>query len=418
MTFKKFLIGGLAVPAILAAVNAPGERTFDAAHANTLTALIPDIYAAMDVISRELTGFIPSVGRAVGVERAAVGQSVKIPTSTVQAAVDIVPAMQVPEPPDNTMGAASMAITKSRAVPFGFTGEEQRALNTGGPGYLSARGMIIAEALRTLTNEVESDLAVEAAANASRAWGTSGTYPFTTDDLSPIAQLRRILNENGAPITGRSLVLDSMAASNLITVKNLTRVNEAGTQLTLRQGQLLDVYNFSIKETGQGVTHIKGNAAGASTNGVGYAVGATVITLTAGGTGAIVADDVITFAGDNNQYVVASGDADVSNGGTITLEAPGLRVAIPAVATNITVTGTYNAAGVAFSQDAMWLAARAPAIPEEGDLAVDRRIVVDPRSGLAFEFCIYLGYKKVRYEVGLAWGVKATKPRHIALLKG
>jgi hypothetical protein len=380
--------------------------------------LIPDIYAAMDVVSREWVGFIPSVGRAPGVERAALGQTVKIPTSTVQSAVDIAPAMAVPEPPDNEFGTGSMALTKARAVPFGFTGEEQRALNTGGPGYLSARGMIIAEALRTLTNEIELDLAVEAAANGSRAYGTSGTTPFATDDLSPLAQIRRILNDNGAPPSGRSMVMNSLTAANLITVKNLSRVNESGTQLTLRQGELLDIYGMSLKETGQSVSHTKGTGTSATTNTAGYAVGATVITLASAGTGTIVADDVITFAGDNNQYVVKSGDTDVSDGGTITLEAPGLRVAIPASATAITVTNSFAYAGVAFSQDALWVAMRPPAIPEEGDLATDRILVTDPRSGVTFEISIYLGYKKVRYEIALVWGVKATKPRHIAILKG
>lgn len=401
---------------ILATHTAPAILT--PAYANNLSALIPDIYAAMDVVSRELVGFIPSVGRAVGVERAAVGQSVRIPTSTVQAAVDIAPAMQVPEPPDNTFGTGNMAITKSRAVPFGFTGEEQRGLSTGGPGYLSVRAMIIAEAFRTLTNEIERDLAVEGSANASRAYGTSGTYPFATDDFTPVAQLRKMLNDNGAPLSGRSLVFDSEAASRLITLKNLTRVNEAGTQMTLRQGELLNIYNFSLKETGQYVQHVKGTAAGATTNATGYAVGATQITLAAAGAGTILPGDVITFAGDTNQYMVAAGDNDVSNGGTITLAQGGLRVAIPAAATAITVTGTFMAAGVGFTQDALWLAARPPAIPEEGDLAVDRMLITDPRSGMTYELCVYLGYKKVRYELGLAWGVKATKPRHIMLLKG
>lgn len=403
---------------ILAAGVAPAVLSFPSAHANTLTALIPDIYAAMDVVSRELTGYIPSVGRAVSVERAALGQTVKIPTSTVQSAVDIAPAMQVPEPPDNTFSTGNMALTKARTVPFGFTGEEQKALNNGGPGYLSARGMIVAEALRTLTNEIERDLAVEGAANASRAYGTPGTTPFGSDSISDLAQIRRILNENGAPGSGRSMVLDTLTAANLITVKNLTRVNEAGTQMTLRQAELLDIYGMSLKETGQGVTHTKGTAASATTSGTALPIGTTTIPLASAGTGTIVADDVITFAGDANKYMVVTGDASTADGGSITIEAPGLKVAIPAAATSITVANTYSAAGVAFTQDALWVAMRPPAIPEEGDLAVDRMLITDPRSGVTFEFSIYLGYKKVRYEVGLVWGVKATKPRHIALLLG
>jgi hypothetical protein len=403
---------------ILASGVAPAILSFSpVAHANTLTALIPDIYAAMDVVSRELVGYIPTVGRAVGVEGAAVGQAVKIPVSTVQSAVDNVPAMQVPEPPDNTFAVTSMAITKSRAVPFGFTGEEQRGLSTGGPGYLSVRGMIIAEALRTLVNEMEADLAVEAANNASRAYGTSGTTPFGSGDLTDIAQLQKILDDNGAPPM-RSLILNTTAAAKLITIGNLSKVNESGTQMTLRDGELLDIYGMSIHKTGQSVTHVKGTAAGATTNAAGYAIGATTITLAAAGTGTFLADDVITFAGDPNQYVVVTGDADVSNGGTIVIESPGLRVAIPASATAITNTANFSAAGVGFSSDALWLAVRPPAIPQEGDLAVDRIYITDPRSGMTFEISIYLGFQKVEYRISAAWGVKATKPRHIALLKG
>lgn len=39
------------------------------------------------------------------------------------------------------------------------------------------------------------------------------------------------------------------------------------------------------------------------------------------------------------KYLVLSGDADVSNGGTITIAATGLQKAIPASATAITVAG-------------------------------------------------------------------------------
>lgn len=387
-------------------------------YANTLTPLIPQIYTAFDIVSRELAGFIPTVMRAPGVERAAVGQSVAYPIAPAMVAYDIVPAMQVPEPPDNAFTTGLMTITKSRAVPFGITGEEQRGLNTGGPGTVSMQAMWIAQALRTLVNEIELDLAIEAAANASRAYGTAGTTPFGNDKMTDAAQLRKILDDNGAP-PNRALVGSTDTGAALRSLYNLTRANEAGTTLTLRSGELLDLLGFSVHETAQAVRDVKGTAAGATTNAAGYAVGATVITLAAAGTGTITAGDFITFAGDTNKYAITptGGDADVSNGGTITIAAPGLRQAIPAAATAITVGGNYTA-NVGFSQDAIHLALRAPAIPQEGDAASDRILLTDPRTGISFEFAIYLGYKKVRYEVGAAWGVKANKPAHIAMLLG
>lgn len=404
------------IAGILASNRAPIVLT--PAYANTLTGIITDIYTAMDVISRELVGFFPSAMRAPSAERAGLNQQIKYPVAPAQQAYDITPSMTIPEPPDNTVTTDYMTISKERGVPFGFTGNEQRTMNAGfGPNAISVQAMMVGQALRTLTNEVEADLAIEAALNASRAYGTAGTTPFGSGDLTDLAQIEKILDDNGAPATGRSMVMNTNASSKLITIGNLSKANEAGSNMTLRQGELLDIYGMSCKKSGQYRSHTKGTAASSTTNTTGYAVGATVIGLAAVGTGTYVAGDVVTFAGDTNKYLVVSGDADVSGGGSITIAAPGLRRAIPASATAITVGNNYIA-NVGFSQSALHVATRAPAIPDEGDAAVDRMLLTDPFSGITYEFCIYVGYKKVRYEVGLAWGVKASKREHIALLLG
>jgi hypothetical protein len=382
---------------------------------NNISALLPDLYDAIDVVSRELVGFLPGVARSASAERAAVNQPVTYHIAPVPTAIDITPAMQVPEPADQTIGSDTLTITKSRAVPFGWVGEAQRQLNTG-PGTLTVQGDMIAQALRVLVNEMESDLATTAALAASRATGTAGTTPFATN-LADAAQLRKILDDNGAPASERSLVINTTTGVNLRTLAQLTKVNEAGTAMTLRDGQLLDLFGLSVRESAASRAHTKGTGALATTNNAGYAVGATVITLAAAGTGTIVAGDIVTFAGDTNKYLVISGDADVSGGGTITLAKPGLRVAIAASATAITVGNNYTA-NVAFSRNALVLATRAPALPNEGDLALDRMTITDPRSGMAFEVSIWPGYRKVRYEIAAAWGTKATKQEHIALLLG
>lgn len=211
--------------------------------------------------------------------------------------------------------------------------------------------------------------------------------------------------------------MNTSAGAALRKLSSLTNVGDSGSTMGLRDGELLNIHGFSLKESAQVSTFTKGTGASATTDTAGYAVGSTVITLASAGTGTIKAGDVITFAGDTNKYVVASGDADVSNGGTITLAAPGLRVALPASATAITLLAT-SARNVAFSRNALHLVTRAPALPKEGDSAIDRMQITDPRSGMVFEISVYAVYRKLRAEVTAAWGVGAVKPEHIALLLG
>lgn len=410
MRSKSLILAGhtaLAAPFILSGAYAS---------ANTLTRLIPELYAALDVVSRELVGFIPAVNRNTGVERAAVGQAVVWPVAPEQGLFQVTPAMQIPEPADKTVGNAAMTITRAEGVEFGWTGEEQRGLNSG-PGYLTVQGDLFAQGLRTLVNAIERDVAIAAANGASRAVGVAGTTPFSGDDLEDAALVRQVLDDNGAPPSDRSLIINTNAGVKMRKHAQLSKVNESGTTMTLRQGELLDLFGLSVHESAQVQRHVAGTGAGATTNAAGYAEGATTITLASAGTGTILVGDVISFAGDTNRYVVTGADADVSNGGTITISAPGLRVAIPAAATAITVSASY-AANVAFSRNALGLAIRPPAIPQEGDAAIDSFILTDPRSGMSFEVRLYAGYRKIRAEVTAAWGAAAIKREHIALLMG
>lgn len=384
---------------------------------NVLTGLIPDLFAGLDVVSREQVGFIPSVSRSSTAERAAVNEAVKYPIVPALASFNITPAMAIPEPAGVTVGNDSITISKAKGVEFGFVGEEWLGLNNG-PGALSVQANMFAQGLRTLVNEVEADLANAAYLGASRAFGTAGTAPFGTN-VGDSAQLKKILDDNGAPLGGRSLIGSTATGASLRTLGQLTKVNEAGTEMTLRDGEILNLSGFSIKESGQAKAVTAGtNNGAASTNNAGYAIGATLITLAAAGTGTILAGDVITFAGDVNKYVVAVGDADVSNGGTITLNKPGLRKAIAASNTVITTGASYTA-NVGFSADAIQLATRAPALPPgDRDAAIDSMMLTDTRSGLVFEVRVYPGYRKLRYEVALAWGWKVIKTEHTALLLG
>lgn len=383
--------------------------------ANTLTGLTVTIFNALDVVSRELTGFIPAVSSDMTYNRAAKGQTVTSPVAPAATASDIEPGVTPPDDGDQVIGKVDMTITKARRVPVRWNGEEKLALDNNGASYNTILRDQFAQAMRTLANEVEADVA-GLAIGASRAVGTAGTTPFATN-LKDSALALKALQDNGAPKGDLQLVIDTTAGANMRTLGQLTKANEANDDSLLRRGVLLDVHGFAIRESAQVITPVSGTGAGATTDAAGYAVGATSITLASAGTGTIVAGDVITFAGDTNQYVVVAGDTDVSNGGTITLAKPGLRKAIPAAATAITVAAA-STRNLAFARSAIALATRIPALPEGGDSADDRMIVTDPVSGLSFEIAIYRQYLQVQYEVSLAWGCAMVKPEHSIILLG
>jgi hypothetical protein len=382
---------------------------------NTLTGLTTTLYNAMDVVSRELVGFIPAVSSDMTYDRAAVGQTVTSPVAPAAAATDITPAVTAPDDGNQVIGKVDMTITKARRVPVRWNGEEKRGLDNNGASYNVILRDQFAQAMRALVNEIEGDLAA-LHLKASRAAGAAGTVPFAST-LGDSAQARKILADNGAPMGDLQLVIDTTAGANLRTLANLTRVNEAGGDDLLRRGVLTDLHGFAIRESAQIKTHTAGTGALATTGTAGYAVGATTIALASAGTGTILAGDVITFANDPNKYVVVSGDADVSGGGTITIAAPGLRQALPASAVAITVIAATSR-NMAFSRSAIALATRAPALPDGGDSASDRMIVTDPVSGLSFEVSLYKQYRQIQYEIAVAWGCAAVKPEHMALLLG
>jgi hypothetical protein len=369
------------------------------------------MYEAADIVSRERTGFIPAVNRDSSADRVALNQPVNIPVVGAIAAADITPGTNAPNDGDMAPANVALTITKSRYAPIRWNGEE--TMSTAGTGiWAQLNRDRFAQAMRTLSNEVESDLAL-LYAKASRSYGTAGTAPFgTAGDLSDMAQALKILEDNGAPGDFHA-VFGSAAIANIRGKQSvLFKVNESGTDDMLRRGIIGDIEGASVHNSAQVKTPTKGTGASYTTNTAGYAVGATSITLITG-TGTILAGDTVTFAGDTNKYIVKT----ALTGGVVVLQEPGLLVAIAASATALTV-GNTAAQNMVFSRSAITLATRAPAMPEGGDRAFDVVDIADPISGLSFQVAGYQEYRQVRFEVGLAWGVQMIAPRHAVVLLG
>ena len=384
---------------------------------NTLTNLIPDAYAAVDVVARELVGFIPAVLRDPTADRVAVGQTVRVPQTAANTdGRDITPAMTLATAANQTIDNAPLTLQKSRAFPFSWSWEDRYAVDQGA-GALTINQQQIAQAIRAAVNEIEYDLSYYAYRSSSRNAAVADTTVFKTN-LADLANQKKILDDNGCPMSERSFIMSTTCGAAMRTLTQLAQVNTSGDSSLLRQGVLGDIYGFQIRESAQTISPAIGTTSNAVLASTATTVGQTSFTLKAAGSGTIVVGDVVTIgSGDANRYVVATSTATSSvSGAVITISAPGLRVAQGAAEHAVTVVakGERN---IALARPAILLATRLP-ITDPNDMAFDRQVITDPLSGLSFEIAGFPGYRMATYEVAIAWGVKVLRPEYISQLMG
>jgi len=384
--------------------------------ANTLTGLIRIIYRNLDVVSQEAVGYAPSVSRDAEASRAALNQVITINRTPPITASDIVPAMIVTEADGVEMDPVSMAITKSRKVALPWLGEEILSLQAPGPGHNTILDDEIQQAFRTLRNEIDVDLGVEIKNTASRAIGAAGSTPFN-NTINESADALKVIIDNGAPQNDLRMVINSTAGAQLRKNTQLTKVNEAGTDQTLRNGLLLDLNKFQIRESAGVQTTPIGTGSGYVTDTPAAAtlpIGTTEIHVDTG-TGTSVAGDVVTFAGDTNKYIVATGFAGDGDSDLV-IAAPGLRETL---ADGVAMTiGSLAVQNSFFSRSGVILLNRLPALPGGKDMATDRFVIIDSINNLVFDIALYLGYHMAQWEIGTSWGVKNIKPEHTGTLLG
>jgi len=387
--------------------------------ANTLTGLIATIYQARNKVSRERLGFVNAVEKNSSAEQAALDETIRISIAdAVTSEGNNTPAVTPPDTGDVTGAYVDMTINKSQHIPVRFNGEEVRGLkNTGNyEDFVSQR---FRQAFRRLDNLVEADIAATYKF-ASRAVGTAGTTPFNTaGTVSDFANVMQVLDDNGCPPDRLALVLNNAAWANLRGKQsNFFKVNEAGSDEMLREGAMARAFGFKLFQSGFVASHTIGSLAGSPTlTSTDYAVGATSLTLASAGTGGINEGDFLNIADQNNGiwYGVRTGDTDVSGGGTVVLNNPGLRIAQTSNTSALTIAAAYKA-NMAFDPSAIQLITRAPAMGD--DLAIATEMVYDEVSGITYEIAQYPGFGQTTFHVRLAWGVKCIKQEHVAVLFG
>lgn len=383
---------------------------------NTLTGLLPVIYAAINQVGKDLLGITKGASKSLtagGTIPVTVGkdQTVRAPVVPVQTASDYSPGAYAGAGTDRVISYKDITISKSRVSSFHLTGEERRALMAGGNdnAVITFRDSI-AEAGRTLLAEVETDLA-GLHKKATRAIGTAATTPFASD-LSAASGVIKLLNDQGAGGEGYNLAIDTAAGVKIRNQVTITNASTGGVASQVLSTALLDInlFGLAIRESSKILTSTAGTAASWVTNHTGgYAAGSTTLVV-GSGTGDFVEGDIIQIGTGGPLAVVQSWASGTS---TITLT-DGLVSAVAHAATvTVAAAGVRN---LGFHRNAIHLVARPPAI--DATPIIIPQMITDPDTGLTFMLCECLQDGMTTYRLHLAWGYAAVNPKYLVILQG
>jgi len=375
--------------------------------ANTLTALEPILFSAAQQVSAEPFGAVDAINMTFDSKGVAVGDDVKVTVAPIRAASDFVPGVTAAQGADAVASEVTVQITKSRMASMHLTGEQLRSLDNGATSAEWIRQMV-AQMMRTLRNEAEVDCVNAIKVGSSRASGTAATNPFASA-LTPLADVRKILRDNGAPMADLQFVGDTTSEANLLKLGVVLDAGIAGSDEERRSGILRRQYGFNMRTSAGIDVHTRGTANGSyDTNGT-FAAGVTGVAVDTG-SGTILPGDIASFAGDTNLYVVGTG---IAAPGTLELNKPGLQASL-ADGVDLTVGAAYTP-NLAFERSAIVGVMRPPVMPAN---PVISQTLISDGMGMTYLLLDIAQYGQRTWELHLAWGFKAVQPDHIATLLG
>ncbi|MFY9342217.1 MAG: hypothetical protein WAT39_07000 [Planctomycetota bacterium] len=371
--------------------------------ANTYSDIIPKILGRSLTYLRANSLAPRIVNRDYDGPAAAPGSIINVripPTVTV---TDVTSAATQPANVDTTWSTKPVALSFHREAPFHLT--DLQRLEVGG----SAEQMAVDSAIKALCDNIDQSILLAMDVGASIATGTAATTPFATLALSldPL----QYLDTHKTPMPDRHVMMSPRAQMNLLGLTGFTSRDYIGDVTAMVDGGFHGNQVAGAKWwMSQNVpTHTAGTGASYLTNSASLTAGVTTIPADTG-TGTILAGDVVVFAGDAvNKYVVAT----ALSGGSFTIAAPGLKVAIADNAA-ITLSATH-VSNFAFQRESIVFASR-PFLPSAAAVATDQ--FTDPVSGLTVRVEVTRQNKQDKWSVDANWGTAVVQPHGIIKVMG
>lgn len=383
-----------------------------AAPANSLTALAPVLYSAAQEVASEPFGIVDSISATFDNKGVAKGDKVKVPIAPAASLGDFAASNVPPQGSDKTADAVEVEITASKVTSWHLTGEQMRSLANGGSDQEWVR-QLVAQGMRALRNQAEADCATAIKQRSGLAIGTAGTTPFSAD-IDVIADVRKALRDNGAPMSDLQLAVNTSSYLNLLKLGIVQQAMVAGSDAERRSGKLMPQFGFKIFESAGLTKHTKGTATGLDTDtGGNVAVGTTSLNIDGGNGGTLLAGDVLTIAGDSTQYISHTALAAATDDHTLVIAKPGVRV-LCANGTEIAIGDDYTP-NFAFERQAVVGIMRPPIMPANPTI---NQMVISDGNGMSYLMLEIAQYGMITWELHLAWGFQVVQPEYVVTLLG
>lgn len=380
--------------------------------ANTLTSLAPYAYSAARKIAQEPIGFLDAITLDFDNKGVAYGDTLYVPVAPAATVGAFTPAATSSSGTDKTAANVSVAITDTNKTTWHLTGEQQRSLKNSETKKDWVEQLLM-QGMRAIRNDMESTAFTYAYKGSAFAVGTAGTTPFASS-IDILADLRKGMRDRGTPFADVSLVLNTSAVANLQKLDLYQQANVSGEVEKRRSGGMPRYFGMQLMDSGQISAHTKGTATGYDLAAI-EAVGQTTLGVNGSDSGTILAGDVIQFATDGNNYVVANTTQSASGAasGNIVINDPGV---IAALAENDEgVTGDSYTPNLAFERNAIVGIVRPTLIPENPTI---KQLVINDDFGMPYLLLEIAQYGQVTWELHAAYGFQVVNPQFVATLMG
>lgn len=366
-------------------------------------------------IFKQRKSLVNSINVDASYQAAALNQTITTNKITRNALFDITDDTNADDNGDVSVSTQTITMDEAKYYPIRLTGENQLQFNQStGADDMLMRGMEFA--VDTHMDYLEGRVAA-LHTQASRAiTPASGGIFFSGDTYADLANLKTIQSENKLSALEHSLCMQSLSANQFLANRANVSADKIASSEIVDSGLITRAtMGIDLKESALIVRDwVAGDGATLTTDAAGYPAGSTLIEIT-GASGEIKAGDVLSFASDpSRKYVVKTGKADVTAGGTVELQSPGLYTAIPASAQAVTLH-TESERNMVLHPKAVTMLLRTPAQPPQGGNTKRESTIVDPNSGISFHVRLVGENNRDRWEIGQVSGVNVDHPEYMQL---